>query len=691
MKKLYPLLSVLFLIYWGCEEEQPEEVDTTPPTVSISSHSSGQTVNEIITITVTTQDNEGISKVEFFIDDSLVLTDSEPPYQYDWNTTQYEDNSEHTVKVISYDNSDNSTTSQPIMLTVDNSGSRPTPSEIYPITYNDGFQISWSQNTEDDFQSYKLYESLSEDMSNQILVYETTERENTNYVVTGISENKYYQITNEDVSGLQSRSNIEFLLSQVELWGEFYLIEYTTKLYLSNSGLTGEIPSEIGNLTNLTELKLYYNELTGEIPPEIGNLTNLTYLGLNSNELTGSIPPEIGNLTNLTHLFLSSNQLTGEIPPEIGNLTNLTYLNLYGNQLTGSIPSEIGNLTNLTELWLYDNQLTGEIPPEIGNLTNLTWLTLGGNQLTGSIPSEIGNLTNLNYLYLNENQLTGEIPSEIGNLTNLTQLILNDNQLTGEIPSEIGNLTNLTGLYLSNSGLTGEIPSEIWNLTNLEWLWISDNQLTGSIPPEIGNLTNLTGLYLSNSGLTGEIPESICDLNIDWSYSVNSNITNNQLCPPYPSCVEDYVGEQDVSNCEGVVELWGKYYSIENTDSLNLSFNQLTGSIPPEIGSLTNLTYLNLGYNELTGEIPPEIGSLTNLTYLNLGYNELTGEIPPEIGNLTNLTYLSLWNNELTGIIPDEICNQGDSSPSLSYNQLCPPYPSCIEDYVGTQDTSDCD
>ena len=66
MKKLYPLLSVLFLIYWSCADEVEEEQDTTPPTVAISSHSPGQTVNETITITVTTQDNEGISKVEFF-------------------------------------------------------------------------------------------------------------------------------------------------------------------------------------------------------------------------------------------------------------------------------------------------------------------------------------------------------------------------------------------------------------------------------------------------------------------------------------------------------------------------------------------------------------------------------------------------------------------------------------------------
>jgi hypothetical protein len=391
MKKLYPLLSVLFLIYWGCEDEQPE--DTTPPTVSISSHSSGQSVNEIITITVTTQDNEGISKVEFFIDDSLVLTDSESPYQYDWNTTQYEDNSEHIVKVISYDNSDNSTESQPIMLIVDNSESYPTPSVLYPITYNDGFQISWSQNNDDDFVSYKLYESLSEDMSNQTLVYETTEREDTNYVVTGISENKYYQITNEDVSGLQSRSNIEFLLSQVELWGEFYSIEYTDTLDLSGS---------FGN----------FGELTGEIPPEIGNLINLTYLNLYNNLLTDSIPPEIWNLTNLTYLSLGGNQLTGEIPSEIGNLTNLTYLSLSNNELTGSIPSEIGNLTNLERLYLHNNLLTGSIPPEIGNLTNLTFMYLSDNQLTGEIPESLCDL-NIGWFVINisNNQLCPPYPS----------------------------------------------------------------------------------------------------------------------------------------------------------------------------------------------------------------------------------------------------------------------------------------
>jgi hypothetical protein len=202
----------------------------------------------------------------------------------------------------------------------------------------------------------------------------------------------------------------------VELWGDWYDIESTTLIHLTNLGLTGSIPPEIGCLTNLIYIYLGNNQLTGEIPSEMGNLTNLTNLGLEENQLTGEIPPEIGNLTNLTYLKLDGNQLTGEIPPEIGNLTNLTTLHLSFNQLTGEIPVEIGNLTNLFYLILHFNQLTGEIPPEIGNLTNLSNLKLHYNQLTGEIPSEIGNCINLAWLQLSHNQLTGEVPPEVCDL-----------------------------------------------------------------------------------------------------------------------------------------------------------------------------------------------------------------------------------------------------------------------------------
>ena len=64
---------------------------------------------------------------------------------------------------------------------------------------------------------------------------------------------------------------------EVELWGECYSINITN-LSIINSGLSGEIPPEIGTLTDLVVIKLKYNELTGPIPPEIGNLTNLSLI-----------------------------------------------------------------------------------------------------------------------------------------------------------------------------------------------------------------------------------------------------------------------------------------------------------------------------------------------------------------------------------------------------------------------------
>ena len=169
------------------------------------------------------------------------------------------------------------------------------------------------------------------------------------------------------------------------------------------------------NENGVSHIKLESNQLSGEIPAEIENLTNLTALYLRSNQLSGEIPTEIGNLTKLNYLGLGSNQLSGEIPAEIENLTKLNYLNLSQNQLSGEIPAAIGNLANLTTLFLNSNQLSGEIPAEIGNLTKLNYLGLDGNNLSGEIPATIGNLPNLTLLYLANNQLSGEIPVSLKN------------------------------------------------------------------------------------------------------------------------------------------------------------------------------------------------------------------------------------------------------------------------------------
>jgi hypothetical protein len=260
----------------------------------------------------------------------------------------------------------------------------------------------------------------------------------------------------------------------------------------------------------LNYLALDLNQLSGSIPPELGNLSNLEILGLYINQLSGSIPPELGNLSNLEYLYLDSNQLTGSIPPELGNLSNLEYLYLDSNQLTGSIPPELGNLSILRDLVLIHNELSGSIPPELGDLSILRYLVLSDNQLSGSIPPELGDLSNVEYVYLYDNQLSGSIPPELGNLSILRYLVLSDNQLSGSIPPELGDLSNVEYLYLDSSQLTGSIPPELGNLSNLEILDLSSNHLDGSIPPELANLSS--GLRLGSNRLSGSIPPELVNM-----------------------------------------------------------------------------------------------------------------------------------------------------------------------------------
>ena len=120
---------------------------------------------------------------------------------------------------------------------------------------------------------------------------------------------------------------------------------------LGGNGLSGEIPPELGSLSNLKELLLsgsmFGNRLSGEIPPELGSLSNLEELVLDYNNLSGEIPAELGSLSNLTTLNLSgTNDLSGEIPPELGSLSNLIQVELHGIDLSGCVPSSLTDQLN---------------------------------------------------------------------------------------------------------------------------------------------------------------------------------------------------------------------------------------------------------------------------------------------------------------------------------------------------------
>ena len=88
---------------------------------------------------------------------------------------------------------------------------------------------------------------------------------------------------------------------------------------------------------------------------------------------------------------------------------------------------------------------------------------------------------------------------------------------------------------------------------------------------------------------------------------------------------------------------------------LNLRDNSLSGSIPAELGALSSLDTLDLFNNDLSGLIPAALGNLASVQRLTVGWNELTGTIPAEMGQLDNATYINFSRNELTGTIPPEL------------------------------------
>lgn len=92
-----------------------------------------------------------------------------------------------------------------------------------------------------------------------------------------------------------------------------------------------------------------------------------------------------------------------------------------------------------------------------------------------------------------------------------------------------------------------------------------------------------------------------------------------------------------------------------NVQELHLEFDNLFGTIPPEIGLLSHLTRLILYGNDLEGTIPTEMGKLTNLFQLWLNTNSLSGVIPTEMESLTWLELLDLADLPLGGSIPSEL------------------------------------
>ena len=281
-------------------------------------------------------------------------------------------------------------------------------------------------------------------------------------------------------------------------------------------GLSGPVPSELGNLANLTSLNLAHNFLGGPIPTELGHLANLTSLDLSHNAITDVSAlsslikiqrlrldinnitdiSELSGLTNLTSLGLSYNNAITDLSPLAG-LTNLTYLNLARNNITDI--SELSGLTNLTHLLLSYNAITDV--SALSGLTKLSWLLLWGNNITDV--SALSGLTNMRRLHLAQNNITDI--SALSGLTNLDRLDLERNNIT--VVSALSGMTDLRMLVLRANNITD--VSALSGLTNVSWLDLAQNNIT-DISALVGltklNWLDLQGNHLNDSSVSVHLP-----------------------------------------------------------------------------------------------------------------------------------------------------------------------------------------
>ncbi|MFG1691469.1 putative Ig domain-containing protein [Gemmatimonadota bacterium] len=463
---------------------------------------------------------------------------------------------------------------------------------------------------------------------------------------------------------------------------------------ISMNNMTGHITAELGKLSNLTKLSFYSNLLTGPIPAELGNLSKLQDLTLSLNLLSGSLPAELGYLSVLKTLTLESNQLTGPIPAEYGNLSNLLWLRLSRNRLSGPIPIELGALSDVWVFWLQENELSGLVPLQVARAGGIVQDGHGSSRCQLSSNPGLYLLDTQDYrdADLDNDGYLCDLP--LSPVLTITTSSLPDGQMGATYSEPLvaaGGDSNYTwsvsagalpdGLSLTaSSGLISGTPTGpgFWGFT-VQVVSGEGQIATAHLSIKIAGLSTFDCLMQS------EIPQTECQALVDlygdtngagWTNSTGW-LENTTPCSWHGvSCTGGSVSSIDLSSNQLTGSIPGEIEFVPNLDRLELDRNQLYGRIPTNLGALVKLTSLDLSVNQLTGPIPSELGNLSSLTILKLFDNQISGPIPDVLGNLSTLNELLLYDNELSGPIPAVIGNLSNLRRlNLHLNQLTGPIP----------------
>lgn len=272
-------------------------------------------------------------------------------------------------------------------------------------------------------------------------------------------------------------------------------------------------------------------------------------------------------------------------------------------------------------------------------------MSLSRNKLAGTLP-DVSKLSSLRVLRLAYNKLNGTLRENIGQLSNLEIIDVSSNSFTGVVSQiHLHNLSKLNLLDLSFNSLTLNLNTSWVPTKHLAIIRLSSCKLsTPQFPSWLQNHLNLFHLDISSTGISDTIP--------DWFYSLrylNHSFDNIR------SILQDF-----------------PIKSEEASPTIDLSFNQLHGSIPLSFSNASELilsnnlfsansehflcskekTYsialLDISNNMFSGKIPNCWNNWERLEILNLEKNNFSGTIPDSLGSLDRLQVLSLKHNNLT-------------------------------------------
>ncbi|XP_040943996.1 receptor-like protein 45 isoform X2 [Gossypium hirsutum] len=444
------------------------------------------------------------------------------------------------------------------------------------------------------------------------------------------------------------------------------LISNVSSIDISENKLQGQIPTGIcSTFPHLRRLFLSKNAFEGNIPLCLSGMKDLSFLDLSNNQLFGKVPEELITKGLLTILRLSNNNLSGNVVPVILNAKGVRNLYLDGNNFSGEMTNvdvstfEFPN--SLSEIDLSNNKLHGKLPRWIGNASFLWRLAMSNNSFEGSIPMEFCKLNSLEFLDLSQNNLSGSIPSCF-NPPYIEHVHLHGNRLRGPLSLAFYNSSSIVTLDLRGNNLTGSIPKWIYTLSSLSVLLLKDNHFHGKVPVELCKLHSLSIIDLSQNMFSGPIPSCLGNLSLPMQtnkiletgfyvpsieeYETTLNLRMDSYYPDsYLEEVIEFTTKSGLFLYEGNI--------LSYMTGIDLSCNNLTGHIPPELGNLSEIYSLNLSHNKLTGVIPSSFAKLHQIESLDLSYNNLSGEIPNQLVELNSLEVFSVAYNNLSGSIPE--------------------------------------